>query len=72
MNSIEMQFKRHVSDWFLIAKEEITIELIRDTYYAFGSELATLRLLAHYRYNDLANAGYSQNLTSFYFRLETV
>lgn len=56
--------------WEPIAEESLEIEDIKGTFYAFGSELATLRLLKTYRHTDSAAAGYSKNLKKFYFRLE--
>lgn len=53
------------------ASEPVTVEEIGGTFYAFGSELATLRLLKAYRHcGERADAGYSDNRESFYFRLE--
>jgi hypothetical protein len=59
-----------------LAKEPVTVEAIGSAIYAFGSELATLRLFAQYQssgsiYNDKARCGYSDNLKTFYFVLNT-
>lgn len=54
-----------------IAKETLEVEYIGGTYYAFGSELATLRLFKGYKFSKGIDAGYSTNLGKFYFRLET-
>ena len=55
-----------------IAKEEGTIEKIDNTYYFFGSELATLRLYRRYaavlEVNKL-NHAYSSNLKTWFFSL---
>jgi hypothetical protein len=53
-----------------IAAESVTVELYDSALWVFGSELATLRLLVKYRECTSANAGYSKNLNSFYFKLE--
>jgi hypothetical protein len=53
------------------ANEIVRVEELGGAFYAFGSELATLRLLKAYRHcGDRADAGYSDNAESFYFRLE--
>lgn len=55
------------------AGEKLTVENIGGTLYAFGSELATLRLLKAYRdCGERAAASYSDNRESHYFRLEFV
>jgi len=60
------EFEKH-------AKETLTVEDISDTLYAFGSELACLRLAQVYRYcGDRAAMGFSKNLNTWYFRLETL
>jgi hypothetical protein len=70
------QAKRLKSDWEKIAKEGIEVEEIKGTFYGFGSELATLRLLKKYTANgQTANkkikADYSNGRNSHFFRLET-
>ena len=59
------------SDLERIAKEEITIEVIDTTIFAYCSELASLRMLKAYRKADNADCGYSENLNTYYFTLET-
>lgn len=61
----------------LYAQEKLTVELLGDTYYAFGSELACLRLFAKYNtngasHNPKARVGYSQPKGSWYFSLDVV
>lgn len=68
------QLKRLSTDWALIAKENIEIEITKGVIYAFGSELACLRL--GLSFNTLLISGkakvlYSVNLQSWCFRLET-
>lgn len=56
--------------WEKVAKEKITVEYIDGTYYAYGSELAMLRLEHYYYGNPKAKAAFSTNLKTWYFRLE--
>lgn len=59
------EFEKH-------AKETLSVEQISGTLYAFGSELACLRLARAYQNcGDRAAADYSENLETWYFRLET-
>ena len=48
-----------------IAKEEINLEITDDTFYVYGSELATLRLFKQYK--EKATAEYSENLKTYFF-----
>jgi len=66
--NIEAQVQK---DWGKITKEKITVEYICGVLYGFGSELATLRLLKEYKNSESAYCGYSKNMKSFYFRLDT-
>lgn len=53
------------------AKETLAVEDIAGTIYAFGSELACLRLLSAYREcGDAVKAAYSENQKTWFFRLE--
>ena len=53
------------------AKEPLSVEDIAGTLYAFGSELACLRLLNVYRdCGDAVKAAYSENQKTWFFRLE--
>lgn len=64
---------RTKSFWEKIAKENLEVDQIKGTLYAYGSELATLRLFKYYnivKRNIKTNADYSSNLRKFYFRLE--
>ena len=54
-----------------IAGEECECREIGGAFYMFGSELATLRCLKVYRNCKNARAGWSENLNTFYFSLET-
>ena len=40
--------QRFKSEWEKIAKEKIDVQNISGTFYAYGSELAILRLLAYF------------------------
>jgi hypothetical protein len=64
------QITRFARDVSALAREEMEVEYISGTYYCFGSELATLRLLKLYRKSEKADQGFSHNLKKFYFRIE--
>jgi len=66
--SIKLRTKTH---WEKIAKEELIIEatgFIQDPIYAYGSELACLRLEHAFRFTEGAKADYSKTLQTWYFR----
>jgi hypothetical protein len=64
---------RLAKEWERIAGEPLKIERVGDAIYAFGSELACLRLAYQYRYGVASTiAKYSVNRKSWFFRLETV
>lgn len=66
MNRAKSEFEKH-------AKEALEVRDIGGAVYTFGSELACLRLFYVYRNcGDRAFAGFSENLKSWYFRLETL
>jgi hypothetical protein len=56
-------------EWSEIAGESVTIEMTNTSnpIYAFGSELAVLRLYRKWGGNDLCTVGYSPNLRAWYF-----
>ena len=65
--------ERIQKEWSEIAggSTTMTFEIIKGTVYAFGSELECLRLAyAFRRSGDRAKFGFSENLATFYFRLE--
>ncbi len=69
-----MDLSRVERDWRKVAKENVEVEKIKGAIYGFGSELATLRLFYEYRYSfalGKVNCGYSDNLRTHYFVLET-
>ena len=58
------QIARTQKEWLSIAKEPVQVEQISGALYAFGSELATLRL---FRKHPSMSQGYSANRGTFYF-----
>lgn len=65
----EAQLARLNNDWGLTAGEPIEIQQIGGAIYAFGSELATLRLFRKFN-SHKAHQDYSKNMGTFYFRLD--
>lgn len=61
------QFNRTVSDLREIAGERGIVQLMDSTFYFFGSEIATLRLLKKYRKDETARAEYSVNRATSFF-----
>lgn len=59
-----VQIQHH---WTALADEPVTVELICDNLYAFGSELATLRLFKRFTGNEFIRVGYSENLGTYFF-----
>jgi hypothetical protein len=58
------EFQKH-------AMEQLRVNELGSAMYAFGSELACLRLAYVYRYSgDKVKVGYSDLQESWYFRLE--
>lgn len=64
------QIERVRRDWLTIAGEQIEVTFISGTFFAYGSELAMLRLLKAYRQNKSAHQSYSSNASKFYFSLD--
>lgn len=68
-----MNLTRAKAEFEKYAKEELELKELGGAVYAFGSELACLRLFYVYRNcGDRAASGFSENLKSWYFRLETL
>lgn len=61
------QLKRAHDTWQRLAKEPITLEEISGVIYAFGSELAMLRLEHEMR---VGRARHSVNLNTWYYTTE--
>jgi hypothetical protein len=68
----EQLLARYRSDWQSYAgkNEPITVENVGGTVYAFGSELATMRIMKVYRFNQNVRHGWSENLQSWYVSME--
>lgn len=68
------QFLKKLKNTFeRYSKEPLELDLIGGAAYAFGSEVATLRLAYAYRHvkdADKIKAGFSENLGKYYFRFE--
>lgn len=62
--------KRASVEWSRLAGEAVNVEDIKGVMYAFGSEMATFRLLRAFRWSDKADCGFSAVRQSHYFRLE--
>ena len=66
-------FERTVGDLRQIAGEPVTVRFMSNAFWAFGSELASLRLLAKHRNlsTEKVRHGFSESLKMHYFVLET-
>lgn len=62
--------ERAEREWSEIAKESLTVEQISGALYAYGSELACLRLYHKWQGGRKVRAAYSENLKTWYFRVE--
>lgn len=68
-----MNLKRAKTEFEKHAKEALELKELGGALYAFGSELACLRLFYKYRHcGDRAKTGFSANLNTWFFRLETL
>ena len=67
------QLQRIADQWEKTAGENISIEVMEEDIYAFGSELACLRL-EHYFNKGICetDVAYSTNLQTWYFLLRKV
>lgn len=68
LNITDSQIQRVKKTWEDIAKEPLEIqtgETVSDPIYAYGSELAVLRLFKAMHVNG--KCGFSENLNSWYF-----
>lgn len=66
-----MNLKLVKSEFEAHAKEPLTVERLSGVLYAYGSEVAVLRLHCAYRHmGNKANSGFSTNLNLWFFRLD--
>jgi hypothetical protein len=67
MQATAAQLARTEADYSRIAGEPVALQQIAGAIYAFGSEIATLRL---FRKMPNCRQGYSENRKQFYFCVE--
>lgn len=67
MNATAPQLERVKRDLQAIAKEPLTVELIAGFIYAFGTELACLRLEHKYNNRPKCYCAYSTPRNSYFF-----
>lgn len=58
------------SDWNRAAQEKVSVEIVGNTIYGFGSELAVLRIMMGYRKQDNARVGFSAGYGLHFFALD--
>ena len=63
------RLKRHIKDWSDIAGETIEIKIYENDIYAFGSELACLRLYYKFRNCevDKIKVAFNKSIGSWFF-----
>lgn len=66
----DTSLERIAADWTRYAKETLLVEYIGHAYYAFGSELACMRLYAIYRAASKTRVAFSTNREQWFFSLE--
>ena len=67
------RLQRIADQWEKTAGERISIEVMEEDIYAFGSELACLRLEHHFKKGICeTDVAYSTNLQTWYFMLKKV
>lgn len=67
------RLQRIADQWGKTAGESISIEVMEEDIYAFGSELACLRLEHHFKKGICEmDVAYSTNLQTWYFLLRKV
>lgn len=64
------QIKRLVDNYSNIAREAVTVEIISQTVYVFGSEKAIAKITAKYRKNTKSRHGYSDDLKTYFFAID--
>lgn len=67
MSEFLKRFKNEVTQ---IAGGEVEVEKIGSAMYMFGTELETLRCLKEWKHCKGAHADYSENMKTFFFRLD--
>jgi len=68
MIATKQQLARTEKEYSAIAGESVSVEQIGSAIYAFGSEIATLRL---FRKMPNMRQGFSENMNTFFFCVET-
>lgn len=67
------RLQRIINDWSKVAGETVTVEVMEEDMYAFGSEIACLRLEHHFKRGKCeTDTAYSVNLKTWYFLLKKV
>lgn len=67
------RLQRIADQWEKTAGESISIEVMEEDIYAFGSELSCLRLEHHFKKGICeTDVAYSTNLQTWYFLLKKV
>lgn len=67
------RLQRIADQWQKAAGETLSIEVMEEDIYAFGSELACLRLEHHFKNGECeTDVAYSTNLQTWYFLLRKV
>ena len=64
------QYEKTAQELGRIAGEPTQYSEIGGHLYIYGSELATLRLLKHYKLHKKTEQGYSKNLKTFFFAID--
>jgi len=67
MEANAQQLKRTEKEYSAIAGEPVRVEQVGSAIYAFGSEIATLRL---FRKMPNMRQGFSENMNTFFFSVE--
>ena len=63
----QAQHDRVQREYSHLAKENVELECIAGIIYAFGTELATLRLYKHFRGSDRSECEWSPSLQRWFF-----
>jgi len=72
LNYSSPQYLKRMQDmWEAMAKEPIRVEFVKGFYYAYGSELATLRIYKNYFYSKKSYHDYNKINNEWIFSLNT-